>query len=91
MKKSKVNIEYQRFDEVEKLSEPDIIKEKLVRSDTAEEVTEPAELVSRADYPIAVTYGQDVIRLSPRQRCTVADASKIKKPLPEKVVLIYKK
>ena len=51
----------------------------------AEKMVEPVMLISRLDYPENIIYGDRTIRLSPRSKLPVADASKLG-TLPKGVV-----
>lgn len=90
-KKTKVSIQVKRLDEMENSADQEFINQKLEKADEEEIQVAPAIVISRANYPIIIDYGDEKIRLSPRQRVKVANASKlIKENLPADVTIVLK-
>ncbi len=90
-RKTKVTIEVKRLDDMEKIGDMSLITDKLERADETEKLSAPAMVISRANFPIIIAYGDEKIRLSPRQRVKVADVSKISiEDLPADVTVILK-
>lgn len=73
--KNKVQINVDRFGADEKPADTSVLKAAAEKADAPVVIKNPGLLVSRADHPIEVKYGESSIRLSPRQRVEIADMS----------------
>lgn len=89
--KNKVEIKLERLDPMENPADSSIITDSLHKVETNEEAKNPATVISRADHPIEVKYGSELIRLSPRQVVEVADSSKIDTASLSPLIIIVKK
>ena len=60
-------------------TKPDVelFNEKVKKGEKREKVVEPVLLISRLNYPVEVKLGEDAIRISPRSKLKIADASKL--------------
>jgi hypothetical protein len=52
--------------------------ETLEKGKQTDEIIQPCLLISRLDYPVDISYGDSVIRLSPRAKEKLGDVNKIK-------------
>lgn len=75
--KNKVQIDVARLGPEELPADTQMLKDAVEKAEISEVVSNPGKLVSRADHPLDVKYGDSTIRLSPRQRVDIADMSKI--------------
>ena len=68
--------------------EPKPIEENHIKIAKAkEELSQPALLVSRVNYPVTIKYDKSIIRVSPRARLKIADLSKVKGELPNEILV----
>ena len=79
MSKNKVAIDVPRLGADEQPADTSSLTAAVEKSEVVEEASNPGKLVSRADHPLEVKYGDSIIRLSPRQRVEIADMSKIER------------
>jgi len=91
MSKNKVEVKVQKIDPMENPADSSIIELSLEKAESIEQEVNPAKVISRADHPIEIKYGDVSIRLSPRQTVEVADESKIDKSCLSPLVVIVKK
>jgi hypothetical protein len=88
MSRNKVEVQVVKYGPGEKPADSSIIEKSLAQADVIEENVKSAKLISRADHPIEVQYGDVSIRLSPRQTVEVADADKVKCDNPLVVIVL---
>jgi hypothetical protein len=82
-KKQKVTIEYPKLAEHEAPADWNNIAKEVEKSEASlikqkhDKNIKSGTLISRADFPIEIKYGNQNIRLSPRERVVVKDISKV--------------
>lgn len=63
----------------EKEADLTLITKYAAKANAKTEMVNPGTLISRADFPIQISYGDEMLSISPRERVLVKDKAKIKK------------